>query len=57
MRFGASQSVLSPVGYQTNLMGFAPGRYRFLDVARYGLPLTVTMTLLVPWLICRQFGL
>jgi di/tricarboxylate transporter len=38
-------------------MVFAPGRYRFLDVARYGLPLTVTMTLLVPWLICRQFGL
>jgi len=55
--FGASQSFLSPVGYQTNLMVFAPGRYRFLDVARYGLPLTVTMTLLVPWLICRQFGL
>jgi di/tricarboxylate transporter len=55
--FGASQSFLSPVGYQTNLMVFAPGRYRFLDIARYGLPLTVTMTLLVPWLICRQFGL
>ena len=55
--FGASQSFLSPVGYQTNLMVFAPGRYRFLDVARYGLPLTITMTLLVPWLICLQFGL
>jgi di/tricarboxylate transporter len=55
--FGASQSFLSPVGYQTNLMVFAPGRYRFLDVARYGVPLTLTMTLLVPWLICRQFGI
>ncbi|QPN61331.1 SLC13 family permease [Synechococcus sp. CBW1002] len=55
--FGASQSFLSPVGYQTNLMVFGPGRYRFLDVARYGLPLTVTMTLLVPWLVCRQFSL
>ncbi len=55
--FGASQSFLSPVGYQTNLMVFAPGRYRFLDVARYGFPLTVVMTLLVPWLVCRQFGL
>ncbi|EAQ76325.1 MULTISPECIES: SLC13 family permease [unclassified Synechococcus] len=55
--FGASQSFLSPVGYQTNLMVFGPGRYRFLDVARYGLPLTLTMTLLVPWLICRQFGI
>ena len=55
--FGASQSFLSPVGYQTNLMVFGPGRYRFLDVARYGLPLTVVMTLLVPLLICRQFGI
>ena len=55
--FGASQSFLSPVGYQTNLMVFGPGRYRFLDVARYGVPLTITMTLLVPWLICRQLGI
>ena len=55
--FGASQSFLSPVGYQTNLMVFGPGRYRFLDVARYGFPLTVVMTLLVPLLICRQFGI
>ncbi|MCT0219266.1 SLC13 family permease [Synechococcus sp. CS-1329] len=55
--FGASQSFLSPVGYQTNLMVFGPGRYRFLDVARYGVPLTMTMTLLVPWLICRKFGI
>ena len=55
--FGASQSFLSPVGYQTNLMVFGPGRYRFLDVPRYGLPLTVVMTLTVPFLICRWFGL
>ena len=55
--FGASQSFLSPVGYQTNLMVFGPGRYRFLDVARYGVPLTLFMSLTVPWLICLQFGL
>ena len=55
--FGASQSFLSPVGYQTNLMVFGPGRYRFLDIARYGFPLTVAMTVTVPWLICRWFGL
>lgn len=55
--FGASQSFLSPVGYQTNLMVFGPGRYRFLDVPRYGLPLTVVMTLTVPFLICRWFGI
>lgn len=55
--FGASQSFLSPVGYQTNLMVFGPGRYRFLDIPRYGLPLTIIMTLLVPLLICRHFNL
>ena len=51
--FGASQCFLSPVGYQTNLMVFGPGRYRFLDIARYGFPLTCIMTVVVPWLICR----
>ena len=55
--FGASQSFLSPVGYQTNLMVFGPGRYRFLDIPRYGFPLTIVMTLMVPFLICRWFGL
>ena len=55
--FGSSQCFLSPVGYQTNLMVFGPGRYRFLDISRYGLPLTVIMTLAVPFLICRWFGL
>lgn len=55
--FGASQSFLSPVGYQTNLMVFGPGRYRFLDIARYGIPLTITMTFLVPLLVCRWFGI
>ena len=55
--FGASQSFLSPVGYQTNLMVFGPGRYRFLDIARYGFPLTIAMTITVPFLICRWFGL
>ncbi|MBM5822479.1 MAG: SLC13 family permease [Cyanobacteria bacterium K_Offshore_surface_m2_011] len=55
--FAASQSFLTPIGYQTNLMVFGPGRYRFLDMARYGAPLTITLALVVPWLICRHFGL
>jgi len=53
----ASQSFLTPVGYQTNLMVYGPGRYRFLDMTRYGLPLTLLMALVVPFLICRRFGL
>jgi di/tricarboxylate transporter len=55
--FAASQSFLTPIGYQTNLMVFGPGRYRFLDMARYGAPLTISLALVVPWLICRYFGL
>ncbi|RZO14072.1 MAG: SLC13 family permease [Synechococcus sp. MED-G135] len=54
--FGASQSFLTPMGYQTNLMVFGPGRYHFLDVPRYGAGLTLLMTLLVPALILWQYG-
>ncbi|MEB3351377.1 MAG: SLC13 family permease [Cyanobacteriota bacterium] len=55
--FAASQSFLTPIGYQTNLMVFGPGRYRFLDMTRYGAPLTLGLALVVPWLICRHFRL
>jgi di/tricarboxylate transporter len=54
--FGASQSFLTPMGYQTNLMVFGPGRYQFLDVPRYGAGLTLLMTLLVPALILWHYG-
>ncbi len=54
--FGASQSFLTPMGYQTNLMVFGPGRYRFLDVTRYGAGLTALMTFVVPLLILWQYG-
>jgi di/tricarboxylate transporter len=53
----ASQSFLTPIGYQTNLMVYGPGRYRFLDMTRYGAPLTIGLALVVPFLICRHFHL
>ena len=53
--FGASQSFLTPMGYQTNLMVYGPGRYRFFDIARYGMGLTLIMTLTVPALIILNF--
>ena len=46
--FAASQSFLSPIGYQTNLMVYAPGRYRFLDFLSFGWPLSLAYTLMVP---------
>ena len=54
--FGASQSFLTPMGYQTNLMVYGPGRYRFLDIARYGAGLTIIMVLTVPALIIFNFN-
>ncbi len=38
---GASCSFLSPVGYQTNLMVYGLGGYRFGDFTRVGAPLTI----------------
>lgn len=40
---GASLSFLSPIGYQTNLMVYALGGYRFTDFARLGAPITLTV--------------
>ncbi len=53
--FGASQSFLTPMGYQTNLMVYGPGRYRFFDIAKYGAGLTLIMSLTVPALIIFNF--
>jgi len=38
---GASCSFLTPIGYQTNLLVYGMGGYRFLDFTRFGLPLTL----------------
>jgi len=53
--FGASQSFLTPMGYQTNLMVYGPGRYRFFDIAKYGAGLTLIMTLTIPALILLNY--
>jgi di/tricarboxylate transporter len=43
--FAASTAMLTPVGYQTNLMVYGPGGYRFTDFFRVGAPLQVLLAL------------
>ena len=42
--FAASTAMLTPIGYQTNLMVYGPGGYKFTDFFRLGAPLQVILT-------------
>jgi di/tricarboxylate transporter len=49
----ASNSFITPIGYQTNTFILGPGGYRFSDFLRVGGPLTlllvVAATFIIPW--------
>lgn len=45
----ASASFMTPIAYQTNLMVYGPGGYRFGDYARLGTPLTLVVLAGLVW--------
>lgn len=54
--FAASAEFALPIGYQTNLMVFGPGRYRVIDYIRLGLPLNLLVMLIICALLAYDFG-
>jgi di/tricarboxylate transporter len=54
--FAASAAFATPIGYQTNLMVYGPGGYRFTDYLRVGAPLQLILTVVVTLGIAALFG-
>jgi di/tricarboxylate transporter len=52
---GASLSFLTPIGYQTNLLVYGLGNYRFSDYTRLGIPLNLLCVVLILTLVPRVF--
>jgi len=55
--FAASTAFMTPVGYQTNLMVYSPGGYRFTDYVRVGAPLQLLLSVVTPVFIWLFWGL
>jgi di/tricarboxylate transporter len=55
--YAASFSFLSPIGYQTNLMVYGPGGYKFSDYLKFGFPLTIICFVLTIGILAFKYDL
>ncbi|MCB0176848.1 MAG: SLC13 family permease [Anaerolineae bacterium] len=55
--FAAAMSFSTPVSYQTNVMVYGPGGYKFFDFTRVGAPLTLLLAIATPIYIYWMWGL
>ena len=54
---GSSAAFAMPIGYQTSLMIYGPGGYRFKDFIRMGIALDLILAVLALWFIPRVWPL
>jgi di/tricarboxylate transporter len=49
--FSASAAFTTPIGYQTHMLVYGAGGYRFSDFVKFGLPLNIILWLVSSWFI------